>query len=448
MNIFRKLKRNGIPLRITHLLMMFSTLVVMSILLIEIFHSSSIYKRLSDAADNYIEMQNSATQLMTASDYLTDRVQQFAVEQNVQDMNDYLDEVFVTKRREKAIEKMAEIVGDSEELKNLKAAMGRSEDLTEREYYSMRLVCEACGYSDMHEKVAEVKLTAADAALDYEGKIRLAQKKVFDDSYYTQKEGIRRNMESCVDILIARTHQLEVQLSSELDNRMLFVKIFLIIQTVAVIFVLWMTSYLGISPILKGVQKIKENRKLPITGSYEFRYLAKTYNKMYDAFQQSIEHLNYDASHDKLTGLYNRAGYEVLCSGIDIQTTAVMMIDADNFKDINDQFGHATGDKVLKKIADTLRHTFRHEDYICRMGGDEFLVFMLHMDEERRDLIRFKTDLINKRLKDSSDGIPKITVSVGVAFGSNAVSLKEFIDHADEALYRVKNGLKCGCAFY
>ena len=320
MNIFRKLKRNGIPLRITHLLMMFSTLVVMSILLIEIFHSSSIYKRLSDAADNYIEMQNSATQLMTASDYLTDRVQQFAVEQNVQDMNDYLDEVFVTKRREKAIEKMAEIVGDSEELKNLKAAMSRSEALTEREYYSMRLVCEACGYSDMHEKVAEVKLTAENAALDYEGKIRLAQKKVFDDSYYTQKEGIRRNMESCVDILIARTHQLEVQLSSELDNRMLFVKIFLIIQTVAVIFVLWMTSYLGISPILKGVQKIKENRKLPITGSYEFRYLAKTYNKMYDAFQQSIEHLNYDASHDKLTGLYNRAGYEVLCSGIDIQT--------------------------------------------------------------------------------------------------------------------------------
>ena len=448
MNIFKKIKENGIPLRITQMIMMVSTFAMMSVLLFEIFRSTSIYRELSDAADNYISLQNAATELMTASDYLTDRVQHFTVMQRREEMDDYLNEVFVTKRRDEAISKMSEIAGESEAFRQLQAAMSRSEALTEREYYAIRLICEACGYTDMHERVRQVVLSPEDKALSPEEKITAAQRKVFDDSYYQQKDGIRSSMSSCIDSLIAQTHQVEVDLSSDMKISLTVVKIFLIVQFAAIILVLWLTSHLGISPILKGVEKIKENKRMPVMGSYEFRYLAKTYNKMYDAFHMSIRNLNYDASHDKLTGLYNRAGYEVVCSGIDITTTAVLLIDADNFKDINDSFGHGVGDKALVKIADTLRRTFRHEDYICRMGGDEFLVFMLHMDIQHRELIKLKVDLINKHLTDTSDGMPRLTVSVGVAFGSKNDSMKEFIEHADEALYRVKNNLKCGCAFF
>ena len=111
-----------------------------------------------------------------------------------------------------------------------------------------------------------------------------------------------------------------------------------------------------------------------MTGSYEFRYLAKTYNKMYEAFKQSIENLNYEASHDSLTGVYNRAGYDVVKQSLDLKSTAVLIIDADNFKKINDMYGHLVGDQVLKKIEDALRAAFRSEDYICRVGGDEFWV--------------------------------------------------------------------------
>ena len=448
MKIIKRIREHGIPLRITHMIMIVSTVAMMTVLLVEIFRSSSIYRELSDAADRYIELQNAATDLVAASDYLTDRVQHFTVMQRREEMDDYLNEIYVTRRRDKAISKMSEIAGDTEAFRQLQAAMSRSEALTEREFYAIRLVCDACGFTDLHEKIQSVNITPEHKALSADDKLLVAQQKVYDDSYYTQKEGIRSSMDSCIDSLIAHTHQVEMMLSFEMGRSLLVVKVFLFIQFAAMILVLWMTSHLGISPILKGVEKIKENRRMPVTGSYEFRYLARTYNKMYDAFHMSIERLNYDASHDKLTGLYNRAGYDVICSGIDIPSTAVLLIDADNFKDVNDTLGHGIGDKVLVKIAETLRHTFRHEDYICRMGGDEFLVFMLHMDEQRRDLIKLKTDLINKRLTDTSDGMPRITVSIGVAFGTKNDSMKDFLDHADEALYRVKNGLKCGCAFF
>jgi diguanylate cyclase (GGDEF)-like protein len=227
------------------------------------------------------------------------------------------------------------------------------------------------------------------------------------------------------------------------------IRLLVIIQTIATITVLWLTSYLGIIPILKGVEKIKEDSEIPIIGSYEFRYLAKTYNKMYSAFKKSIESLNYEASHDKLTGLYNRAGYDVLRSGIDLNTSAVLLIDADNFKSINDNYGHVIGDCVLKKIAAQLKNTFRVEDYICRIGGDEFVVFMRHVHKGLSPLIEDKIGLINRTLTDRKlDSLPPISISVGIAFGEDEADIDSLIEHADEALYVVKENGRRGYSFY
>lgn len=255
-------------------------------------------------------------------------------------------------------------------------------------------------------------------------------------------------MEECLKTLESDTHSKQKIISEEMTEQMKGTRFFIIIQCAATVFVLLMTSYLGINPIIKGVEKIKEDSEIPIIGSYEFRYLAKTYNKMYEAFKKSIANLNYDASHDKLTGVYNRSGYDILSQSIDLRSTAALLIDADKFKEINDTHGHATGDKVLKKIAVMLRRTFRSEDYICRVGGDEFVVFMLHMDEERRELIKLKVGLINKGLADTSDDLPPISVSIGVAFGKDVPNVSTLIKNADEALYRMKNSGRGGCCFY
>jgi diguanylate cyclase (GGDEF)-like protein len=124
------------------------------------------------------------------------------------------------------------------------------------------------------------------------------------------------------------------------------------------------------------------------------------------------------------------------------------MIDADKFKEINDTYGHDTGDAVLVKIAHTLRSAFRSEDYVCRLGGDEFVVFMLHMDESHAPLIENKVNRINEVLANTSDGIPKISISVGVSFGSQADHVNVMIKHADLALYQMKEAGRAGCTFY
>ena len=152
------------------------------------------------------------------------------------------------------------------------------------------------------------------------------------------------------------------------------------------------------------------------------------------------------ASTDGLTGLYNRKGYERLLEEIDPQTTTLLLFDADQFKHINDDFGHDAGDKVLRKIARALQENFRREDYICRIGGDEFAVLVQNADESLNDLIMKKVSRINMALSHVEDGLPAASVSVGAATGASERGA--LFEHADEALYRVKAEGGRGCGFY
>ena len=448
MNPIKKVKSEGVSLKAAHLVMILITLVIMCLLLFFTFSSSSLYSELTVSTDSYIDLQKSAESLMNASDLLTDRVQRFTVILEQDDMTAYFDEAYNARRRENAVEKMSTSAPDKAAFEQLNAALTSSVNLMETEMRAMKLICEACGYVTGYSEVNNAVLPEECASMTKDEKIHLAQEMVHDSAYYEQKMTIRSGMESCINTLTDDTHIVQSRINEQLRFNFIMTQTLLIVQSVAMIIMLWLTSYLGINPILKGVQRIRENRKIPVIGSYEFRYLAKTYNKMYEAFQKSIEHLNYDASHDKLTDLYNRAGFELLSESIDLHSTAVLIIDADKFKEINDTYGHAAGDSVLKKIADLLRFTFRREDYICRVGGDEFIVFMLHMDEKRRQLIKIKIDHINNVLAETSDGLPQTSVSVGVSFGSNEDDLETAIKHADEALYEMKSAGRHGCAFY
>ena len=448
MRLINKIKTEGVSLRLAHQIMVIVSFIIMAILLFKTFESGSTFSDLSEATDNYINLEKDADALMSASDFLTDKVQRFTVTFEREHMDAYFEEAETTRRRENALENMEKVAGGTEAYEKLQEAMKGSLELMNTEYYAMRLIIDAKGYTNYPAVLDTVVIDPADAALSDSEKITVAQQKVHNDDYYSQKMQIRMNMEECLKTLESDTHSKQKILSEEVTEQMKGTRFFIIIQCAATVFVLLMTSYLGINPIIKGVEKIKEDSEIPIIGSYEFRYLAKTYNKMYEAFKKSIANLNYDASHDKLTGVYNRSGYDILSQSIDLKSTAALLIDADKFKEINDTHGHAMGDKVLKKIAAMLRRTFRSEDYICRIGGDEFVVFMLHMDEERRELIKLKVGLINKGLADTSDDLPPISVSIGVAFGKDVPNVSTLIKNADEALYRMKNSGRGGCCFY
>jgi diguanylate cyclase (GGDEF)-like protein len=170
----------------------------------------------------------------------------------------------------------------------------------------------------------------------------------------------------------------------------------------------------------------------------------------------SEERIRYLAHYDGLTSLPNRFLFEEF---LDIALHkaqrhgtkfAVFFIDLDKFKDINDTFGHAAGDEVLRETASRLRLCLRQTDKIARMGGDEFYILIEDLDNGR-----YAAEVAQKLLEAASlpilvaDRECQISVSIGIGIypddGDDGQSL---LRHADQAMYRVKNLGKHGFQFF
>lgn len=126
---------------------------------------------------------------------------------------------------------------------------------------------------------------------------------------------------------------------------------------------------------------------------------------------------------------------------------ACIIIDVDKFKEINDTYGHQTGDLALKRVAELLKSCFRANDFPIRYGGDEFIVIMTEITPEQSGVIERKLTYINEALQSIlEEGIPKMSVSVGVAFSAHGYS-EELFEKADAALYETKQNGRCGFTF-
>ena len=448
MSVIRQNREQGVSLRKTFLIMLCVSIAITVLLQFTAFRTIQSFDRLSDATEAYIELQEAADSLMKASDYLTDEAQCFTVLGDRQHMENYFTEAEVTRRRDRAIEAMEKRLPDSKALQALKDAMKESLALMNREYYAMTLMLQAQEDEDIPEAMKDVVITEEDLARPAEEKKELARKMMHDDGYYDQKNTIRSHLSECLEDLKKGTRGTQSSMEERVHRELLAMTIMIIIQTLAIVLLLWVTTSLGINPLLGAVEHIKKDQKLPITGANEFRYLAGTYNTMYSAYKKSIDNLSYKASHDELTGVYNRAGYDLLLHSADLKTTALLLFDADRFKKINDRYGHETGDRVLQKLAASLLRNFRMDDYVCRIGGDEFVVLMSHVNEDVRHLIEKKVMQINYELSDTEDGMPPVSVSVGVAMCLDTTDQQELFHDADMALYYVKDHGRNGCCFY
>ena len=433
----RKVK-DGISLRTIHKWLIVAALIVSGLMFYSTYHLSTSFVDLTAASEQQIRLRKAARELMDASDYLTEKVQRFTVEGDVQFLNDYFTEAFEAHHREEAIDQMAEGLGDSEALTRLQAAMDKSLELMNLEYYAMKLVIEAQGLKDYPDILNDIQLTSQDEALSPEAKMRHATELVLNDEYYEYKEAIRTNMRASLEELERMAYDADASALHSLSDEMSMVRVIIMLQTLGILFMVWLTSRLGIHPVLNAVDRIKEDSPIPEVGANEFRYLARAYNKMYEVYKTSLEHLNFKASHDELTGAYNRAGYDLLLTGIDLSSTYMMLFDVDNFKSINDTYGHEIGDKVLVRLVRILKSNFRSDDYICRIGGDEFVVFMVHTTTMQKSLISEKIEDINRQLAKEEDGLPPITVSVGIAHGSEAADVEKLFEKTDMAMYEAK----------
>lgn len=440
--------KNGISLRMIHSCLIVITLLLSGTLIFSTFRLSEAFMLLAGATEEHIELEKAAHELMDASDYLTERAQRFTIDGDMRFLEEYFTEAFETNRREEAIAAMGTDADRAKAVEELNQALDNSVILMDREYYAMRLVIEAKGYTDYPEVLKQVNLTDEDAALSPEEKMRRATEVVLNDDYYEQKDRIRQDMSESLQEIDTLTRQIEDSQLQSLRREMNLGRAIIVLLTLSIIFMVWLTAYLGINPVLQAVDRIREDSPIPEVGANEFRYLAKAYNKMYSSYKNSLERLNYKASHDKLTGAYNRAGYDLLLSGIDLDSTYMMLFDVDNFKSINDTYGHETGDKVLKKLVQVIRSAFRDDDYICRVGGDEFVVFMVHSGGNQQRLIEKKIEQINEGLENTDDGLPPVSISVGIVHGKQVTDISSLFEMTDEAMYESKKKGKNTYTFY
>jgi diguanylate cyclase len=148
---------------------------------------------------------------------------------------------------------------------------------------------------------------------------------------------------------------------------------------------------------------------------------------------------------DALTGVFNRLGYTEAITREHSRwqrhggELSLAILDLDLFKSINDQFGHATGDKVLTAVAALFRKQVRAGDLVCRIGGEEFVVVMPETSLDAAvvvaDKLREAVAASQFRLKDQP--VP-VTISCGVAAFHDVDGIDEVFERADQALYRAK----------
>jgi diguanylate cyclase (GGDEF)-like protein len=162
-----------------------------------------------------------------------------------------------------------------------------------------------------------------------------------------------------------------------------------------------------------------------------------------------IKRLEEAAYTDKLTGLYNRRHFsEIAAPFIERARRSgmpyyFMIVDIDDFKDVNDAHGHLAGDAALRGIAQVMKQTVRPYDIIARWGGDEFCLILTDIDEAgvirlaeriRRGVEAFECEFMGKPLR--------VTISLGLAKNDDDCDITELTMRADEALYTTKNSGK------
>jgi diguanylate cyclase (GGDEF)-like protein len=175
--------------------------------------------------------------------------------------------------------------------------------------------------------------------------------------------------------------------------------------------------------------------------------VTKKYDYFIEKQNQLLKHNFELATRDQLTGLYNRYYLEdYVKQAFDKMyryklSLILIFIDIDNFKYVNDTFGHEEGDNVLKEVSRIFKENFRKYDLVVRYGGDEFIVFLEEDSYNKKEIKNLLDNIVN-RIEDSLREF-KISASYGCAVAPDeANSLGELISIADERMYKHKKAKK------
>ncbi|WP_130804384.1 sensor domain-containing diguanylate cyclase [Acinetobacter ihumii] len=216
---------------------------------------------------------------------------------------------------------------------------------------------------------------------------------------------------------------------------------------VFIFFIVWRISFLISNPLAQlakmasHLNSVETDQKIKQIEPWYYEVLKFKLSLLLSSqqFKEKISELNFYVNTDPLTGFYNRRGMRLFLDEFQKSGTpfAVISIDIDHFKRINDIYGHETGDLVLKNIATTIERNSRDIDACCRIGGEEFIVLSPNSDLNNAYHLaeRIRQTIANTKIED----IGTITVSIGIAhwpISDNEIS--RVFKLADDKLYVAK----------
>ena len=445
-------ERYSISMRKSRIVFVLLATVIAAALFIADSMVTRSYLQTVRASEQYILARQSATELEAGSDELTNDVRSFVSTGDIAYLEAYFEEAEVTRRRDTAVSNLREVFGEhqSAALEYLSTALSFSNELMGEEYLAMNLILAAGDYDEARipEALKGNPLSAAQRALSPEEKRSLALELVYGDVYKDYKSKIVENTSVCTRELIRESDQMRTEVSRRMDVLLTVQTVLTVVMLAVVLLIVLFINTWILAPLTCLVTQIKSKSTAKPIGAEELRYVSETYNLIFDENRRTQERLTYGNLHDALTGLYNRSAYDLMRHDLNMAQNALLLVDVDRFKSVNDTYGHDVGDLVLKRVSEVLTYSFRATDLVFRLGGDEFVVIMTNVDSGMREQVRAKIEQANVMLQKPTDDLPPTSLSVGVAFGDRDNPDGDIFKDADTALYRVKEAGRCGCYIF
>lgn len=429
------------------------TLVVAVLIGLGIVDVLNECRDLVNMTKEYILTQNDVMNMSLGSDYLTEKARQYVITQDPRYADAYFTEADVTQRRDQALQSMQDHLRGNDEvsLQRLADSLSLSNALMDQEIHAMKLAALSVDADllALPTRLRDYPLTREEQDYSPQKMRDTAYDLVFGTGYQEAKKETTDTIASVTTSVISSCSTRQLERENSMQNALIRQSIYTTLIVLLVILAYLMIAALILKPIRVYINCMKNNNALDITGAYEFKYLAITYNNVYRMAVANQNMLRYKAETDALTGLLNREAFEQLKIRFhDIpHPITLLLIDVDVFKSINDNYGHETGDRAPIRTASLLRDNFRAHDHVLRIGGDEFAVIMEENHAGRTEIIRDKIDRINWALQHPQGDLPKFSLSVGVAFSEEGYE-DELFRQADQALYKTKENGRCGCTFY
>jgi len=421
--------------------------------LVTVFLARKAFYNFIEATADNVSSHYAASCLQEGSDYLTEQLRLFVYTEDVTFMNNYFKELKVTRRRESALDVIKKYDIGENFVQSMQNVLKISDKLALYERYAIKLVVVALSEEGQDfpipEEIRKMRLTEADQALSPVEKKSNARKMVFDLYYVSTKAEIEENRYSALNDLVIDADSRIVSDRIYLQKMVVISTFVLVAILVLAFFIVFIVLLCVLRPLGHFLRNVKEEKPLEELGPTEFRYFASVYNDLWKINAQNQNNLKHEAEHDELTGLINRRYFSHLRHALEYgeSPVALLIIDVDEFKHVNDTYGHETGDAVLVRVSKVLSDFFRMTDFVARIGGDEFSVIMTKFGDDIESVIGGKLERMRDALKDPLDGVPGVTLSVGIAFAREGFP-ENLFQHADKALYRVKRNGRNGYAFY